>query len=114
MLGNVAEYTADTLSSGDMLKIGFDPLLIHLGPYSLVRGGSYRTPLSHVRAASRNYVAPFYDDNDVGLRVARSLATVDLITGGIQAALPRPRVKEAVERKGPMRGSRGVTYEKEL
>jgi formylglycine-generating enzyme required for sulfatase activity len=70
MLGNVWEWTHDWY--GDYPGSVTDPVGPSSGSYRVIRGGSWSSDASLVRAANRNIDAPANRLNFLGFRLARS------------------------------------------
>jgi sulfatase modifying factor 1 len=72
LAGNAAEWVADVWEDGYDPAELVDPGGPSTGVLRVVRGGSYRQPMSMIRAAARGFRFPSSRDPDVGFRCARS------------------------------------------
>jgi len=73
MSGNVWEWVADMWSdSAYSSHSRNNPIYTGSGSYRVLRGGSWRTLQSYVRAASRFHRSSGYRDLDIGFRLART------------------------------------------
>ena len=77
MLGNVWEWTNDIY--GDYQRHArLNPTGALEGPYYAVRGGSWYSAPSYVRAAYRGYKLPGYAGTDLGFRAVRTVGSAEV------------------------------------
>ncbi len=77
MSGNVWEWVWDRYATSYGRGTAVDPTGPTVGPYRVLRGGSWDSAISTLRLASRFYLEPVEQRHDVGFRVARTVPTTN-------------------------------------
>ncbi|TVR04493.1 MAG: hypothetical protein EA398_01945 [Deltaproteobacteria bacterium] len=98
MLGNVWEWTWDAFA--DAREGGPDPAGPQWPAERAVRGGSYRSSSSDLRASRRRGVDPLQRERDIGLRLVRSVPSGDDVRCPSLAQPPFTFVEEEGTRPG--------------